>query len=98
MDFIKLIDDVKIKLTITWEDIDTQTKIQNMVDDAIHTLNYKLGAEIDYSINGIEHNLFLNYCLYAWNDCSDEFDTKYLNEIYQIRIKYEVERYEETEI
>ena len=42
----------------------------------------------------------MNYCMYVWHDCSNEFDKSYLNEIYQIRNKYKVKRYVEkkTEI
>ena len=48
----------------------------------------------------MERTLFMNYCMYVWHDCSNEFDKSYLNEIYQIRNKYKVKRYVEkkTEI
>jgi hypothetical protein len=97
MEVNTLLDSVKRKLNITWEDFDTELKLKDMIEDAKIALDYKLGADIDYSQNGPEHKLFLNYCLYEWNDCSDEFDNKYMNEIYQIRIKYEVKTYVESE-
>lgn len=87
--------EVKRKLNITWDDEETDNAIESMIEDAIITLNEKLGAEIDYSKPGMERNLFKNYCLYAWNDCLDDFDKKYMNEIYQIRAKYEVKSYVE---
>lgn len=86
---------VKEKLKVTWQDESTDRRIKEMIEDAIVTLNHKLGAEIDYSVPGMERNLFLNYCLYAWNDCVNEFDVNYINEIYQIRNKYKVKRYVE---
>lgn len=86
---------VKEKLKVTWQDESTDRRIAEMIEDAQVTLNHKLGAEIDYSDPGMERNLFLNYCLYAWNDCVNEFDNNYINEIYQIRNKYKVKRYVE---
>lgn len=93
-----LLSDVKEHLKITWDEEETNSAIKSIIKDAIPTLNFKLGADIDYSISGMEHRLFLNYCLYAWNDCLNEFDNYYLNEIYQIRSKYEVEYYEENQV
>lgn len=98
MDKTKLLDSLKSKLNITWDDEDTNNKILDMIEDAKSILDYKLGADIDYSKHGMEHRLFLNYCLYEWNDCVNEFDTNYLNEIYQLRAKYEVMNYEKTEV
>ena len=90
-----LLQRVKGKLKVTWQDESTDRRITEMIEDAQVTLNHKLGAEIDYSAPGMERNLFLNYCLYAWNDCVNEFDNNYINEIYQIRNKYKVKRYVE---
>ena len=88
-----LVSKVKIICNITWDDDFINEKIYDIIEDAEITLNHKLGAEIDYSQSGIERRLFLNYCLYAWNDCLDEFDKKYMNEIYQIRAIHEVKQY-----
>lgn len=86
---------VKSKLNITWKDAETEAKIKNLTEDAISTLNFKIGNNtIDYNLSGIEKSLFLNYCLYSWNNCLNEFDKDYINEIYQVRAKYEVNRYE----
>lgn len=92
-----LLQDLKDKLNITWDEEETNRKLKKIIRDATITMNYKLGAKIDYFEDGPEHNLFLNYCMYAWNNCTNEFDDNYLNEIYQIRQKYEVLNYEETE-
>lgn len=88
-----LVKQVKNICNITWDDKSINEKIDSIIEDAEITLNHKLGAIIDYSQKGIEHRLFLNYCLYAWNDCLDEFDIKYKNEIYQIRAIHEVKNY-----
>lgn len=84
---------VKGKIKVTWQDESTDERITEMIEDAKVALNHKLGVEIDYSVPGPERSLFLNYCLYSWNDCTNEFDNNYRNEIYQIRNKYKVKNY-----
>ena len=49
-----LINKLKEKLNITWEDGSTENKLLNIVEDAKITLDHKLGAEIDYSKPGME--------------------------------------------
>lgn len=90
-----LIQELKDNLNITWDEEETNRKLKRIINDAKLTLNWKLGQNIDYSISGPEHNLFLNYCMYAYNNCTNEFDDNYLNEIMQIRQKYEVLSYEQ---
>jgi hypothetical protein len=93
----KLLQEVKDHLNITWDEEETNRKIERIIKDAIATLNWKLGAKIDYSEEeGQEHNLLLDYCLYAYNQCTNEFDNNYFNEIMQIRQKYEVIQYEQS--
>ena len=93
----KLLQEVKDHLNITWDEEETNRKIERIIKDAIATLNWKLGAEIDYSEEeGHEHNLLLDYCMYAYNQCTNEFDNNYFNEIMQIRQKYEVIQYEQS--
>lgn len=85
-----MVDRVHRHLNITWTDEDTEDRLIDMMLDAEITLNHKLGAEIDYLSPGQERQLYLNYMLYAWNDCLNEFDEAYRAEILQIRHKYEV--------
>lgn len=89
-----LLQELKDSLNITWDEEETNRKLKKIMNDAESILNWKLGAKIDYSTPGQEHNLFLNYCMYAYNNCTNEFDDNYFNEIMQIRQKYEVLAYE----
>lgn len=90
-----LLQELKDNLNITWDEEETNRKLERIIKDAKAILNFKLGATIDYSTEGQEHNLFLNYCMYAYNNCTNEFDVNYFNEIMQIRQKYEVLSYEQ---
>jgi hypothetical protein len=93
-----LLAQVKRKLNITWDDDDTNKRIEEIIDSAIPTLKHKLGifeSDFDFSDSGMENILFKNYCLYEWNHCVNEFDSNYSNEIAQIRAKWEV-KYQES--
>ncbi|MCQ2499740.1 MAG: hypothetical protein MJ117_00165 [Lachnospiraceae bacterium] len=80
-----LLDSVKRQLTITWDDEDTNGKLLDMMEDAEQELNHILGAEMDYSAPGMARRLYLNYMLYAWNECLNEFEDAYRKDILRIR-------------
>ena len=88
-----LLQRLKEKLNITWTEEETENRLQTILEDAVLTLDYKLGADVDYS-SGMERSLLLNYCMYAWNNCEDKFDDNYFNSIMQLRQKYEVQQNE----
>lgn len=98
MDIEALLRKLKAKLSITWDDIEIEERLRTIIEDAEITLNHKLGTNFDYSQPGQERTLFLNYCMYAWNNCLNEFDENYKKEIYQIRAKYEVQQYKPKEV
>lgn len=80
---------VKRKLKVTWSDDVTDAEIWDLICRAEYALNAKLGAEIDYfSAPSWEQSLFVNYVLYMWNNCENDFDSAYQNDILQIRAKY----------
>ncbi|MCI8507555.1 MAG: hypothetical protein HFJ06_03170 [Lachnospiraceae bacterium] len=87
--------DLKQKLRITWNQEKTDNEIMALIDNAESYLNHLLGAEIDYSAPGMERLLFLNFCMYAWNDCQDEFEDAYIKDINRVRAVYEVKAYED---
>lgn len=91
-----LIEQVKRKLNITWEDSDTTARLEDIIESAIPDLIHKLGisdSDFDFSAAGAENTLFKNYCLYEWNHCKDEFDDNYSNDIKQIQDKWDVKQY-----
>ena len=82
----ELISQVKNYLTITWSDNETDSKISTLTNDAIDAMNHKLGSEdLNYSEAGAYRRLFLNYCLYAYNGCTEQFDDAYMKELNQCR-------------
>ena len=96
----KLIAQVKRKLNITWNDDDTNNRVQEIIQSAIPYMIHILGItdpEFDFSEYGVENTLFLAYCLYEWNHATNEFAVNYANIIAQTRAKYEVAYYQESE-
>lgn len=96
-----LVNQVKRKLNITWNDEDTNKRVTDIMADAIPDLIHKLGIadpNFDFSVAGTEHKLFLAYCLYEYNHCVNEFDDNYSNEIAQVRAKHLVKYYKENEV
>lgn len=95
-----LIDQVKRKLNITWQDEDTDRRVEDIMASVKPTLIHKLGivdADFDFSKGGQENRLFLALCLYEWNHAANEFDVNYSNEIAQCRAKHEVAYFEAME-
>lgn len=96
----RLFEQVKRKLNITWNDDDTNARIEDIIAAAIPDLKHKLGIadpDFDFSVAGAENILFLAYCLYEYNHSLNEFDDNYSNLIAQTRAKYEVEYYMNNE-
>lgn len=85
---------LKQRLRITWNNEKTEKELIDLIQDAESYLNHLLGAEINYSAPGMERMLFLNLCMYRWNDCQDEFEDAYIKDINRVRAVYEVKAYE----
>lgn len=87
---------VKRKLNITWEDEETNARVDEIMSDVDPYLRHKLGvsAEFDFSNSGTERSLFLSCCLYEWNHIPrDEWEENYKRTIANLRARYEVEDY-----
>ena len=95
-----LFEQVKRKLNITWEDEETTSRLNRIINSAIPDLKHMLGItdpDFDFSVDGAENTLFLAYCLYEWNHALNEFEDNYSKKIAQVRAQHEVEQYLESE-
>ena len=83
---------VKRKLNITWSDADTDARVEDIIGLAVPTMRHKLGLPTGYDFKeaGQEQSMLLSFCLYEWNNAAADFDSNYLNDILQIRQKWEV--------
>ena len=88
-----LVEQVKRKLNITWDDASTEMRLSDIIEAAKPIMRHKLGiwdTKFDFSASGMENSLFLAYCLYAWNHAENEFSDNYASDIMQVRQKNEV--------
>lgn len=86
---------VKRKLNITWEDVDTEARVSDIMNQAESAMLFKLGiadVSFDFSKPSMENMLYLAYCLYLYNHCESEFEDNYLSDVMQTRSKHEVEQ------
>lgn len=88
---------VKRKLNITWEDEDTNARVDDIMGDVGPWLIHKLGITdpgFDFSVPGTERSLYLACCLYEWNHIPrDEFEENYSHTIADVRARHEVKNY-----
>lgn len=97
----KLIEQVKRKLNITWEDEETNERVNDIITSAIPDMIHILGIpdeDYDFSEVGLENTLFLAYCLYEWNHSLEEFEDNYAKKLATAKAKWAVKSYEESEI
>ena len=96
----EFVNQVRRKLNITWNEENTDNRVNDIINMAIPDLIDKLGIadpDFDFSVPGKENKLFLAYCLYEWNHCANEFDDNYHNDIAQIQQKNDVAYYQQRE-
>lgn len=94
-----LLEQVKRKCNITWEDDDTDARLDDIIKSAIPTMLHKLGISdpsFDFSQSGEDNDLFLSFCFYEWNHAANDFDLNYERMIAETRAKHEVEAYLES--
>lgn len=93
---------IKDALDITFNDDDYNRKIIGIIEDAIQVLRSLFGMpddlKFDWTVPGQERMLLKNYCLYALNNVTEQFQDNYRNELIQMRIKYEVQNDSEASV
>ena len=73
-----LLADVKNQLDITWDDEATDKKISGLIAAGAAYLDGKLGAEADYTLDGMPRTLLMEYVRYARDSALDVFEGNYL--------------------
>lgn len=86
---------VKAKCSITWDDQATDKYVEEeLVPSGCAAVRFLVGIPegeaFDFSRPGIEHDLLVNRCYYAWHNAEDEFQQNYAAEIAQARRRWEV--------
>ena len=80
---------VRRKLHITWNDEDTESRLEDVVGIVSPRLASLLGYESFHEFtdaDGGSWGLFLNGCLYEFSDAWDDFESNYATEIQSERL------------
>lgn len=91
----ELLGQVRQQLNITWNDPDTDKRVNHIALSAQSAMAHQLGvkSDFDFSVPGIENTLVLAYCLYLWNNVEmGLFEENYKPLILRARAIHEVEQ------
>lgn len=90
-----LLNDVKSKLYISWDEDDEQVK--KIIIRACRYLQSKVASKLEYSQESLEYDLLLERCRYDWNNALDEFEKNYASEILAFIQGYALREWEDGE-
>lgn len=92
--FSTLLNDARNYLDITWEDEDTDKKLDGILRRGMSYLDGKAGAKLDYIEEGQPRALLFDYARYARANALDEFAGNYLHELLGLHLEYRVKEAE----
>ena len=91
------IEEIKRELDITWDDPDTDKKVEDAMRSAEALINDFAGQSVDLTEDLVSAQLYKDAVRYYYNGVSDEFETRYSSDLIALRNKYRVKRYDELE-
>lgn len=91
------LDEKKRALNITWDDPDTNQKIDEDFLAAESLIKDYAGEVLDVDVDLEARQLIKDAARYIWNDCLDEFERRYMTHLIAIRNKYKVLNYVDPE-
>ncbi len=89
-----LLDEVKNYLDITWDDNETDLKLNGMIERGKKYLNRVAGKELDFETEDKPKELLFDYCRYVRSNALEMFQQNYLHELLSLQIESEVDAYE----
>ena len=89
-----LLDEVKNYLDITWDDNETDLKLNGMIERGKKYLNRVAGKELDFDAEDKPKELLFDYCRYVRSNALEMFQQNYLHELLSLQIESEVDAYE----
>lgn len=86
---------VKNYLDITWDDPNTDSKLQGIMARAESVLNEYAGETLDFDTdpNTALCQLYLDCCRYIWNHAFEDFETNFRAQLISLRAKRQVRDY-----
>ncbi len=90
-----LLEPLKSRLDITWDDPQTDTKLKLMLEDGAVYLAERIGKETDFSAPGDARALLFEYVRYARDQALDVFENNYRHMLIAAQDKRRIAYYEE---
>lgn len=91
-----LLDLCRLELQITWQDDDTNARIENHIRNGVSYLQRTTGVEdVDFLAGGKANALLLAYVRRAKDGDTSTFEADYLSDIIALQTDFEVENYGE---
>lgn len=75
----ELLQELKHRLRITWDDEDTQ--LQNIIERAKSYFEKLTGKAFSFGLDSWETELLFERCRYVYNNAADEFETNFAPEL-----------------
>ena len=94
---VALLAAVKSYLQITWNDMETNTRLTELIYSGMLYLNSKLGETGDYAAPGYPRTLLMEYVRYARDGALDVFENNYRALILAMQHERMVEAYADAE-
>lgn len=91
-----LLEDVENYLNITWQDEATDKRISGLIAAGMVYLDGKLGAQADYTQDGLPRTLLMEYVRYARDAALDVFENNYLSMLLAMQNDRKVNAYVES--
>lgn len=88
--------DVKVYLRVTWDDEETNTRLEGIFTRAKGILSSYAGVELEFDdTQRFECQLLLDLCRYINSDAFEDFKKNYASELISLRAKHAVAETEE---
>lgn len=85
-----LFSDIKIYLGITWEDENTNKKLDGIIKRGISYLTDIAGVEVvDFNTEGLSQSLLFDYCRYENSHALEMFEENFRGKLLRLHNKYQ---------
>jgi hypothetical protein len=92
----EILQDLKERLLITWDDSNTDQVLIGMLNRGFAYFNEITGVILEFEEDSPELELLFERCRYAWNNALDDFEQNYHSNISRLILQKAVDVYEKS--
>ena len=86
----QLLADIKIYLHITWFDVNTDIKLNGMINRGMARLQTIAGVPLDFSVEDTPRALLFDYVRYANSQALEMWEKNFASELMSLHVKSQV--------